>query len=86
MHARVGLIAAVGIGALTTVLVRANETNKTTPEEMSKLSSKIRSVDTPGWAKIPWVGSLVEARKLSKQENAPIFLFVHDGNISTGRC
>jgi hypothetical protein len=47
---------------------------------------QIRQSDTTGWARIPWVTSLTEARRLSSAEQAPVFLFTLDGNLETGRC
>jgi hypothetical protein len=47
---------------------------------------QIRQSDTTGWTRIPWVASLTRARSISEAEQAPVFLFTHDGNIETGRC
>jgi hypothetical protein len=47
---------------------------------------RVKNSEPTGWTKIPWTGSILEARRLSKAENHPIFLFTHDGNIETGRC
>jgi hypothetical protein len=44
-----------------------------TPEE--------KRFDEIGWSK-----SIVEAEKLARQYNRPVFLFTNDGNIATGRC
>lgn len=46
----------------------------------------IRESDTAGWDRIPWVASLLEARRLSAREQQPVFLFTLDGNLETGRC
>jgi hypothetical protein len=46
----------------------------------------VRASDTTGWARIPWVASLTEARRISARENKPVFLFTLDGNLETGRC
>ncbi len=46
----------------------------------------IRQSDTSGWDRIPWVASLLDARRISGQEQEPIFLFTLDGNLETGRC
>jgi hypothetical protein len=40
-----------------------------------------RRIDQVGWAT-----SLLEAEKLAKQHNRPVFLFTHDGRIGNGRC
>ena len=47
---------------------------------------QIKGSDKVEWRKIPWAASLTEARRLSQQEQRPVFLFTHDGNIATGRC
>ena len=40
-----------------------------------------RRIDRVGWAT-----SLLEAEKLAKQHNRPVFLFTHDGRMGNGRC
>ena len=40
-----------------------------------------RRIDQVGWAT-----SLLEAEKLAKQHNRPVFLFTHDGRMGNGRC
>jgi len=40
-----------------------------------------KRLDEIGWAK-----NIVEAEKLARGSNRPVFLFAHDGNIATGRC
>jgi hypothetical protein len=35
---------------------------------------------------IGWCHSIVEAEKLAKEHNRPIFWFTHDGKMSCGRC
>ncbi len=47
---------------------------------------QIKDSDTNAWRKIPWTGSLLDARRAGERENKPVFLFTHDGNIETGRC
>lgn len=47
---------------------------------------QIKDSDTNAWRKIPWTGSLLDARRASEREKKPVFLFMHDGNIETGRC
>ena len=40
-----------------------------------------RKFDQVGWAK-----DILDAERLAKIHNRPIFLFTHDGRINTGRC
>jgi len=47
---------------------------------------QIKDSDTNAWRKIPWTGSLLDARRAGEREKKPVFLFTHDGNIETGRC
>jgi hypothetical protein len=47
---------------------------------------QIKDSETNAWRKIPWTGSLLDARRASEREKKPVFLFTHDGNIETGRC
>jgi hypothetical protein len=35
---------------------------------------------------IGWASSITEALRLAKENNKPVFLFTHDGQIETGRC
>jgi hypothetical protein len=37
-------------------------------------------------SRIAWATSLNEARRISRNEGRPIFLFSFDGNLATGRC
>ncbi len=53
---------------------------------VAKRVQQIKESDTTEWRKVPWVASLLDARRVSGEEKKPIFLFTHDGNIETGRC
>jgi hypothetical protein len=44
-------------------------------------TSEEKRFDEIGWAK-----SIVEAEKLARQHDRPVFLFTHNGSIGTGRC
>ena len=35
---------------------------------------------------IGWCTSLLEAEKLAREHQRPIFLFTHDGRMNVGRC
>ena len=35
---------------------------------------------------IGWCHSILEAQRLAKEHNRPIFWFTHDGKMSVGRC
>ena len=40
-----------------------------------------RKFDQVGWAK-----DILDAERLSKIHNRPVFLFTHDGRVNWGRC
>ena len=46
----------------------------------------IKDSDTTDWQRIPWAASLLDAERAARDENRPVFLFTHDGNLDTGRC
>jgi hypothetical protein len=56
------------------------------PDDVANRVAEFRKGAKAGWSKIPWVGSLAEARQHAKAENAYIFLFTLDGNLAAGRC
>ena len=35
---------------------------------------------------IGWATRILDAEKLAREHNRPVFLFTHDGRINTGRC
>lgn len=47
---------------------------------------QIKQANSAAWKTIPWAATLTAAREQSRQENRPVFLFTHDGNLETGRC
>ena len=59
---------------------------ESTPSWVQKRIHEFRAAPAMKWTTIPWVGSLMEARRLSREEGRPVLLFTHDGNIETGRC
>ena len=38
------------------------------------------------WTLIPWRHSLTDALAESKQQNRPVYLYVNDGDVESGRC
>ena len=44
-------------------------------------TARERRIDEIGWAK-----DIRAAEKLAKENNRPVFLFTHDGQMSIGRC
>jgi hypothetical protein len=77
-----GVLTALAAG----ILVPIGGAADASPQWIKQRLERIKTSEPSDWKKIPWVASLVEARRLGKQENRPVFLFTHDGNIETGRC
>ena len=44
-------------------------------------TSQERKIDRIGWSR-----TILDAEKLAREHNRPVFLFTHDGRINTGRC
>ena len=44
------------------------------------------TTDEKRFDQIGWCTSLLEAEKLARQHQRPIFLFTHDGRMNVGRC
>ena len=68
------------------LLLPAGSAGEWTPERIQARIQQIKNSDTTAWRRIPWTRSLLDARQASQKERRPLFLFTHDGNISTGRC
>jgi hypothetical protein len=54
------------------------------------VQKKVREIqpsrDEKRFDEIGWAPSIVEARAISQKTNRPVFLFMYNGNIDTGRC
>ena len=46
-----------------------------------QLSEADRKFDAVGWSR-----TVIDAQKLAKEHNRPVFLFTHDGRMNLGRC
>jgi hypothetical protein len=44
------------------------------------------TADEKRFDQIGWCTSLLEAEKLAREHQRPIFLFTHDGRMNVGRC
>jgi hypothetical protein len=44
------------------------------------------TADEKRFDQIGWCTSLLQAEKLARQHQRPIFLFTHDGRMNVGRC
>jgi hypothetical protein len=55
-------------------------------DSIRKVIERIKTSADRRWEQIPWVPTLIEARKQSAQTKLPVFLFTQEGNIRSGRC
>lgn len=57
------------------------------PESVDAACARIRpTADDARWTLIPWHRSLGAALAEAARANRPVFLFVNDGDVDTGRC
>jgi hypothetical protein len=75
-----------GLAVLAGALASAGAAPEWDAGPVLRRVKEVKESDRREWTKIPWAGSLVEARRLSRTEGRPVFLFSHEGNIDTGRC
>jgi hypothetical protein len=74
-------------GALASIsFARDGRRESITPEEVARRIRQMKTLVPQDWTKIPWVASLVDARRLAAEERCSIFLFTFEGNLATGRC
>jgi hypothetical protein len=73
----------LGVGA---PLWGQDGTDQITPESIAQRIKQMKALAPRDWTKIPWTASLLDARRISRQEQRPMFLFTFEGNMSTGRC
>jgi hypothetical protein len=84
---RLLFLAVMLAGALASIsLARDGRRESITPEDVARRIRLMKALAPQDWTKIPWVASLVGARRLAAQERCPIFLFTFEGNLATGRC
>ena len=80
-------MAIVVAGALVSVTRAGDGRNELmTPEIVARRIKEMKSQAPKDWTKVPWVSSLVEARRIAREEHCPVFLFTFEGNLATGRC
>jgi hypothetical protein len=79
-----GVILAGGLASIS--FARDGRSEPISPEEVARRIRQMKATAPLDWTKIPWVASLVDARRLAAAERCPIFLFTFEGNLATGRC
>jgi ABC-type branched-subunit amino acid transport system substrate-binding protein len=76
-------------GAMVCSIVSAQVEPKNEPF-VSKVQKKIRNLQPSRAEKrfdeIGWAPSILEAEKIAKKLNRPVYLFTYNGKIETGRC
>jgi hypothetical protein len=55
-------------------------------EAIRQAIERVRNSADRRWEQIPWVPTLIEARKRSAEKKLPVFLFTQEGNLRSGRC
>jgi hypothetical protein len=77
------------IAMLLLVLATPFARGQSASEEVAGIRQAIERVRDSAdrrWEQIPWVPTLLEARKLSAETKLPVFLFTQEGNLRSGRC
>jgi hypothetical protein len=57
-----------------------------TPDRVADLVRRAKPSKPEAWTRIPWTGSLAEARAASRKEGSPVFLFALRGDLAGNRC
>jgi hypothetical protein len=84
---RAAVMAIVLAGALVSRARAGDGRNELmTPETVARRIKETKALGPKDWTKIPWAASLVDARRIAREEHCPVFLFTFEGNLATGRC
>ncbi len=83
------LMTATVCGAIVCSILSAQVEPKNEPF-VAKVQKKIRNLQPSRAEKrfdeIGWAPSILEAEKIAKKLNRPVYLFTYNGKIETGRC
>ena len=74
---------------LSTAAVRAQDAAPAAPTPFdldAAFAAAMPPVDEARWTLIPWRHSLTEALAEAKRTKRPVYLFVNDGDVDSGRC
>jgi len=79
---------------VTLLLLTACESKAGEPDSFKELQASIDrrvaerqpTAEERRFDQIGWCTSLLEAERLARQHQRPIFLFTHDGRMNVGRC
>lgn len=75
--------------ALSTVALRAQDAPPVTaaPFDLDAAFAAAQPpVEEARWTLIPWRHSLTDALAEAKATKRPVFLFINDGDVDSGRC
>jgi hypothetical protein len=75
---------------LTASWVAGDEKSPSFAEFKEKIDRRVTdwqpTAEEKRFDQIGWCTSLLEAEKLAREHQRPIFLFTHDGRMNVGRC
>jgi hypothetical protein len=85
------VLLAAGAAILITCVAHAKESAAIVDKDLAiwvdkQVQARQPSADDRRFDQIGWVKDILEARRLSKEYNRPVFLFTHDGRMNIGRC
>ena len=84
---RIAVMAIVLAGALVSFAGAGDGRSESiTPEVVARRIKEMKAQAPKDWTKVPWVASLLDARRIAREEHCPVFLFTFEGNLATGRC
>jgi hypothetical protein len=85
------VLLAAGGAILLTCFAHARDSATVADKDLAswvdkQVQARQPSSDDRRFDQIGWVKDILEARRLSKEHNRPLFLFTHDGRMNIGRC
>jgi hypothetical protein len=85
------VLLAAGGAILLTCFAHARESATVADKDLASWVDKQVQAREPSagdrrFDQIGWVKDILEACRLSKEQNRPVFLFTHDGRMNIGRC
>jgi hypothetical protein len=94
MHSPMRNLALLALGMLGGALALADDKPAKSTVADSELVSFVQkrigdwqpTAEERRFDEVGWCHSILEAEKLAKEHNRPIFWFTHDGKMSVGRC
>jgi hypothetical protein len=75
-----------GAALLGPAVAGERPTTDITPEGVAALVRRAKPDGPEAWMRIPWAGSLAQARAAGRKEGCPVFLFALRGELAGNRC